>query len=130
MNSGRKIVVFLLMHTTPQSMACHSEISVPYEADANIYIQAVCEELCERYDECTPDPELHGECVFSECVDELAASLDDPCFIEKIEMSRCRLERETCDEYFDTQLETNPGSVCYDLVLIAFGCIERHSDGG
>jgi hypothetical protein len=88
----------------------------------------MCEETCAKYDDCVPDPEVYGECIVAECIDNFRLALDEPCFVERVELGRCWIERESCDEFFDTFLDTRPGSVCYDFVLASRECGLDHLD--
>jgi hypothetical protein len=120
---------FSLLTTICAVTACSPEISVQGVANAEVYIQSLCEEICSKYEECSPDPEMYGDCTLSHCTEEFLIDLDEPCFAERVELKRCWIERETCDEYFDVFLDTRPGSVCYDLAVVSHACIERQSSG-
>ena len=102
-------------------------------ADAEVYARAVCENLCAKYDECSPIPESFNTCTVPECIDSFFEKFEDPdepCLIEGIELSRCRAERESCDEFFDAHLETSPGSICYDFFVVLVECASAYQDDG
>jgi len=96
------------------------------EADADVYVGTYCENRCAKYDECAPIPEQFGECSVSSCIEELTDEFDDPCFAEWDEFRRCLIERETCDEYFDMNIQTHPGSICHDLFVVFSECRSEH----
>lgn len=109
--------------------ACSSKVSVSGGVDAEEYVEALCEELCAKYDECSPDPDVFDECAADGCFDAFMAEIDEPCFEERVELKRCWMERESCGEYFDLLLDTRPGSICYELVVSATACVEQNGHG-
>lgn len=103
-------------------VACGPEVTLDFDADAETYVRAWCEDRAAKYEECVPVVEqIERPFILEECIeDEL--EFDDPCFAEEIEFGRCRLERLSCEEYLDVQVDTRPGSVCYDSVVAAGRC--------
>ncbi len=126
--SGRVATTFLLW--TAQ-VACSPDASQNQSANAEVYAEAYCEELCEKYDECAPVPESFGECAVPECTDDALAGLDDdPCLPLNFEVVRCRVERETCGEFFDQHLEEAPGTPCHEQVVELKTCfLQQEADG-
>jgi hypothetical protein len=108
------------------AVACGPHVLVDHQADAEVYVQALCEETCSKYDECEPDPVQFGECVVSECIENLSEDFNDPCFAEWDEFRRCQVERESCEEQFDVHIETRPGSVCHDVYVVYTTCRTEH----
>jgi hypothetical protein len=107
-------------------VACGPEATTQGEAEADVYVLALCEEICAKYEECAPDPERYEECTVPTCVEAFFTDVDDPCFEANAELARCFTERETCDEDFDLVIDTSPDSICYDFVVLAHTCAEQH----
>ncbi len=112
------------------STGCAPEEEPLYRADAEVYAEAYCGELCRKYDACAPVPESVGVCYVEECVDELLAEFDAPCTELNTEVVRCRVQRESCEEFFDLVIDTTPASVCYDQVLASDTCFQQHNNDG
>lgn len=99
------------------------------EVDARVYVEAFCAEFCDKYDTCSPVPESWGTCDFEECVEwNLVDFSEDPCPAEWIEFNRCRYERLSCEEHFDMDIDTRPGSVCSEQVDDLVLCEAMHQD--
>lgn len=112
---------------TATCASCGSDVSLSTEAaDAEVYIRAVCEDRCAKWDDCAPVPVSAERCSIQECIDFQWAGLYDPCFAEEDEFFRCRVERLTCSEFFDLNIETSPGSACYEFLVLASECRLRH----
>lgn len=113
------------------AIACSPEIVLdPQEADAEVYVRALCEEKCAKFDECAPVPDHAGECILSRCIESYSSELDRPCFAQEDEWERCRVERESCAEYFSQNINTRPDSPCYALLNVATNCISQYENGG
>lgn len=97
-------------------------------ADAVVYAQAYCQDLCAKFDECSPVPESFDECLVDECVESYLGNEADPCLSFNVESVRCRIERETCEEFFDLHIDTTPNSICYDVVEPLLRCAVEHQD--
>lgn len=106
---------------------CGPEVSLNHGADADVYVRAICEDRCAKYDECIDlVPEGTEDCSVERCVESQMIDFSDPCFAEEDEFFRCRAERLSCEEYTDPNIDTSPGTICYEF-LFAFGlCRERH----
>jgi hypothetical protein len=107
-------------------IACGPLVVEDHRADAEVYIQAFCEDACAKHEECAPDPERWEDCVSSECIDRLVEKLHDPCFAEWHEFLRCGVERENCEELYDVHVETRPGSLCGDVYTVYTTCRTEH----
>jgi len=94
-----------------------------------VYIRAICEDRYARVLECSelvPVPERFEEFSVQGCVEVQAGDyLEDPCFAEQDEFFRCRHERLSCSEYFGQDIDTSPGSVCYEFYLVLGTCVAR-----
>lgn len=108
------------------SVACGPHVLVEHQADAEVYVQALCEEICSKYDECAPLPEQFDDCMVSECVDYSIGEVHDPCFAEWDEFQRCRVERESCEDFFDPHITTLPGSLCHEVYVVYTTCRTEH----
>lgn len=120
----------LLLSIWMPCTACSPEPLAHEGADAEVYIRALCEDACSRWEDCAPLPSGFDDCSVEECIDRLSDELDRPCFEPKLEYSRCRVERESCEEYFAMTIQTGPETACYDVLVVSQTCIERHSDPG
>lgn len=112
--------------------ACSPEQLDREGADAEVYIRAFCEDGCSKWEECAPLPSGTEDCSVEECIEQFFSpdEIDRPCFEPKLEYSRCRIERESCEEYFAMGIQTGPETACYDILVVAQTCIERYSDPG
>lgn len=112
--------------------ACGPEVSLASQgADAEVYVRAWCEDRLDKSVECAAHiPEGYEEFTVADCIETQTAQFDDPCFAEKAEFFRCRHERLSCQEYFDPNIQTPPGSACYDFRVLVLMCFERHPESG
>ena len=106
------------------AVSCQPDATLPsFDADAEVYIEAICSDRVDKCTECAPVPDSwQGSCDYDACVDAAEGTLADDvaCFEELKEFSRCRLERLACNEYYVMDIDTSPGSTCYSEYL-AFG---------
>lgn len=112
------------------ALGCNVDEHTPYQADAVVYVRAHCETICGKYETCAPVPESYDECVVAECVEDRLDRVDEPCWAEGAEFSRCRSERETCEDYFDATFQTGPESQCYEFVVAWSECLAEHGLDG
>lgn len=107
----------------------HSSGAEMEAGDYEVYVREFCDYRSVRILECSesvPLPEVFEDFSMQECVEcRLIGYLEDPCFAEQIEFSRCRQERLSCVEFFGQDIDTSPGSVCYDLFVVLGLCITR-----
>jgi hypothetical protein len=111
------------------SVACADEERRP-RVDAEFYIEQFCREDLEKQAECAPLPDyLVSWRDLDECVEEWRARAEEePCFAESAELTRCRRERESCEEYLDLGVATHPGSLCHAVAAVLRECIGEHID--
>lgn len=96
---------------------CQEESGPSYDVDAELYIAAFCEALCEKNEACENSWfDGWGQC-WSTCRENQFSELEaDECFEPRIEYSRCRFDRKSCEEVFDEQTDEElPGYPCYEL---------------
>lgn len=125
--SGASLVPFLIA-----GLGCGPEVSLAsHGADAEVYVRALCEDRLDKYVECAGYvPESHQGFSVEECIEAQTADFDDPCFAENDEFFRCRDDRLSCEEYFDINIQTSPGSACYELFILVGDCLGRHPERG
>lgn len=123
--SGASLVPFMIA-----GPACGPEVSLASQgADAEVYVRALCEDRLDKYVECAAYvPESHQGFSLDECIEGQTADFDDPCFAENDEFFRCRHDRLSCEEYFAVNIQTTPGSACYDLWILVGDCLGRHPE--
>ncbi len=70
-------------------------------------------------------------CDYDLCVEDAFTDLERgmPCFEETNEFGRCRLERLSCEDHYVMDIDTTPGSVCYDVFVAAGECVSRETPG-
>lgn len=95
--------------------SCGPEVTLTHEADAEVYVRAMCEDGVARYEECDPDPEGLEPFTLEECI-ETHSTFDDPCFAELDELWRCRFERLSCDELLSMDIDASPDSTCFEFL--------------
>lgn len=85
----------------------------------------MCEDRLTKYQDCDPDPEMFESITLEGCIG-YQSDFDDPCFAEEDEFFRCRVERLSCDDYFDIDIDTRPGSPCFEFLVMTNECRLRH----
>jgi hypothetical protein len=116
----------VIVFSAISSVACGPQVLVDHQADADVYVRALCEDLCSKYVECAPIPEEVEDCIVPECIESLSDEFQDPCFAEWDEFRRCQAELESCEEFFDVHIQTHPGSTCHDAFVVFADCRTEH----
>lgn len=98
------------------------------EADAEMYVLALCEDRIAKYDECEEFVPAGWEQTLEECIEAQTEDFDDPCFPEEDEFARCLQERETCEDFFDVYVGTTPDSACFELWVLLGQCLVSHPE--
>jgi hypothetical protein len=111
------------------SVACADEERRP-RVDAELYMEQVCEADLAKQADCGPSEHVSpwwGD--LHECVEDWRARAEEEaCFAESAEFTRCRRERESCEESLDLDIDTRPGSLCYAAFVVVRECIGEHID--
>ena|SRR5688572_23802588 len=109
--------------------ACAEPGGEIHRADALVYASAACEETVWKWETCAPLPEYVEPVDFDECVEIVLRRLkEEPCYAELLEFDRCGQERLSCEEYFDLEIMTAPGTPCHAQVVAIAECHDRHPD--
>ena len=80
--------------------------------DARPYAEGYCSLRCYRVEECGLEPEVSREACEQACYDEAIDALDDPCWVEVIELDRCVVREMTCDDVAQEDPAIVDGSPC------------------
>jgi hypothetical protein len=80
--------------------------------DARPYAEGYCSLRCYRVEECGLDPDVSREACEQACYDDAIDALDDPCWVEEIELDRCVVREMSCDDVAQDHPEIADGSPC------------------